>query len=221
MIEQTEPLHDMAATAQVGLRAVAVGLPTLIGHNRQGEVISGIRKTILHGDTIAVDTLNIAGDQQADLRAHGGVDKAVYCYPAEHLPYWEQEIGYRPDGEHAPFGENLSTTGVTERDVCIGDIWRWGDVLLQVSQPRWPCYKLEMHSGRGDMVKRFVASGRSGWYFRVLHAGTAPIAGPIEIVVRDPLEVSVHLAFAIKTSGDEATRARVLAHPLLAAAWRR
>lgn len=220
MIDQTESSYGAAVTAPIGLRAVAVGLPALIGHNRQGAVISGIRKTILDCDTVTVDTLNIAGDRQADLRAHGGVDKAVYCYPAEHLSYWEQELGYRPDGEHAPFGENLSTIGVTERDVCIGDVWRWGDVLLQVSQPRWPCYKLAMHSGHDDMVKRFVASSRSGWYFRVLHAGTAPVPGPIEVVERDPLAVSVHLAFAIKTSGDEADRARVLAHPLLAAAWR-
>ena len=203
------------------LIAVAVGKPSLLGQNRQGDVISGIRKTFISGDAIAIGTLNIDGDGQADLQNHGGVDKAIYCYPADHAAYWRDKLGYGGDGTHAPFGENLSTLGVTEEDVCIGDIWRWGTAVLQVSQPRWPCYKLVMLSGHHDMIKRFVASGRSGWYLRVLEPGIAPIDGPIEVAVRDPLEISVHLAFAVKTNGDDEALAKVIAHPLLADAWRR
>lgn len=203
------------------LIAVAVGKPSLLGQNRQGDVISGIRKTFITGDAIAVGTLNIDGDGQADLQNHGGVDKAIYCYPADHAAYWRGELGYGGDGTHAPFGENLSTLGVTEEDVCIGDIWRWGNSVLQVSQPRWPCYKLVMLSGHDDMIKRFVASGRSGWYLRVLEPGVAPLQGPIEVAARDPLGVSVHLAFGVKTNGDPSALAQVMAHPLLADAWRR
>lgn len=220
-----EPLQEEEET--VGsvlvptLRAVAVGKPSLLGRNRQGDVISAIRKSFISGNDIQVRTLNIDGDGQADLQNHGGVDKAIYCYPADHAAYWRDKLGYGGDGIHAPFGENLSTLGVTEEDVCIGDIWRWGTAVLQVSQPRWPCYKLVMLSGHDDMIKRFVASGRSGWYLRVLEPGIAPIDGPIEVVVRDPLEISVHLAFAVKTNGDDEALAKVIAHPLLADAWRR
>ena len=212
---------ERPAIRTIGLRAVAVGMPSLLGANRQGDVISGIRKRIVPGDEIFVGRTDLAGDGQADLSAHGGIDKAVYCYPFDHLAWWAAEHGYTGIAGEAPFGENLSTTGIVETEVNIGDLWRWGDALLQVSQPRWPCYKLAMMSGRIDMVKRFVEAGRSGWYLRVLEEGVAPVAGPIELVERDPLGVTVDLAFAIKTNGDEAARDRVYAHPALADAWRR
>lgn len=217
MIDTTE----RPAIRTIGLRAVAVGMPALLGTNRQGEVISGIRKRVVSGGEIVVGRTDLAGDGQADLRAHGGPDKAVYCYPADHLAWWAAEHGYGGVAGEAPFGENLSTTGIVETEANIGDLWRWGDALLQVSQPRWPCYKLAMLSERPDMVKRFVAAGRSGWYLRVLEEGTAPVAGPISLVERDPQGISVHLAFAIKTNGDEEAKARVYAHPALADAWRR
>lgn len=222
MAEPLQEEGEIAGSVLVPtLRAVAVGMPSLLGQNRQGDVISAIRKSFISGDDVKVRTLNIDGDGQADLQNHGGVDKAIYCYPADHAAYWRGELGYGEDGTFAPFGENLSTLGVTEEGVCIGDVWRWGTALLQVSQPRWPCYKLVMLSGHNDMIKRFVASGRSGWYLRVLEPGIAPIDGPIEVAVRDPLEISVHLAFAVKTNGDDEVLAKVIAHPLLADAWRR
>ncbi len=220
----TDTIHSFDVVLPVPalrLLAVAVGMPSLLGENRQGDVMSGIRKSFIGGGNIFVGKLNLAGDGQADLNAHGGIDKALYCYPSEHGAFWEKTLGYNGDGMTAPFGENLSTAGVTEKDVCIGDIWRWGDAVLQVSQPRWPCYKLAMHTGHDDVIKRFVASGRSGWYLRVLEPGLAPIAGPIELLARDPLAISVHLAFAVKTNDDAATHARVMAHPLLASQWRR
>ena len=204
----------------ISLVSVAVGKPVVIGSNRQGEVVSGIRKFELTLPEVAVGRLNIEGDGQADLRAHGGADKAIYCYPRQHRDVWAAEIGYAK--HDAPFGENLSVTGIDEETAQIGDIWRWGTALLQVSQPRWPCYKLAMHSGHDDMVKRFVSSGRSGWYLRVLEEGEAPTSGTIEIVERDPLGVNVRTAFqAARGDIDPALFEVTNTHPALAAAWRR
>ena len=138
----------------------------------------------------------------------------------EHRAFWAAEIGY--DATEAPFGENLSTFGITEDEARIGDIWQWGAAKLQICQPRWPCYKLALHSGRVDMIKRFVASGRCGWYLRVLEEGMAPVAGPIVQETCDPLRISVAMAFAAASGelGAEDVE-RVKAHPLLAEAWRR
>jgi MOSC domain-containing protein YiiM len=211
---------NQAHPKTIEVRAVAVGQPAVIGQNRKGDVISGIRKRFVSTDTVRVGALNIEGDGQADLKNHGGPDKAVYCYPAEHLPFWKSELGY--DAEEAPFGENLSTRGITEEDARIGDIWRWGSVVLQISQPRWPCYKLALHSGHVDMIKRFVESGRSGWYLRVLEPGAAKRTESIILEQRDPASVSVRLAFDVARgllSSDD--HAAVNAHPALAKAWRR
>jgi MOSC domain-containing protein YiiM len=203
----------------IELVRVAVGLPAIIGQNRDGDVLSGIAKREVDIPEVIVRTTNIDGDGQADLRNHGGVDKAVYCYPREHRAWWGDEIGY--DREEAPFGENLSVTGIEEDEAHIGDVWQWGTAVLQISQPRWPCYKLAMHSGHRDMVKRFVESGRSGWYLRVLEEGVAPTSGEIQIIQRDPLGVTVMeamLARRRKLGADET--ARIFAHPALATAWK-
>jgi MOSC domain-containing protein YiiM len=208
------------AATTISLISVAVGQPTVIGFNRQGEVVSGIRKHEVGADEVIVRRLNIDGDRQADLRVHGGADKAIYCYPREHRTFWEAELGYAK--AEAPFGENLSIEGIDECEACIGDTWRWGTALLQISQPRWPCYKLAVHTGHPDMVKRFVAAGKSGWYVRVLEEGVAPTSGEITIVERDPLGVSVQTAFlAARGDIDPAMFEIANSHPALAAAWRR
>jgi MOSC domain-containing protein YiiM len=211
------------STDVITLRSVSVGRPALLGTYRGQVIQSGIRKARVDAPSVAVTSTNIDGDGQADLRHHGGPDKAIYCYPFEHLAFWQESIGYGGDSIHAPFGENLSVAGISEDTVCIGDIWRWGSVTLQISQPRWPCFKLRMHTGQPQMVKRFVASGRSGWYLRVLEPGTAPTSGQITIVERDPLAVPVAVAFRARRDPDidQETFARVMSHPLLADAWRR
>ncbi len=210
----------LSSETTIDLQAVAVGEPVVIGTNRKGEVVSGIRKHEITGPLVHVGLLNLVGDRQADLVNHGGADKGVYCYPSEHRAFWAAEIGY--DATEAPFGENLSIAGIMEDDARIGDIWRWGAATLQICQPRWPCYKLALHAGRVDMIKRFVASGRCGWYLRVLETGDAPVAGPITVSVRDPREITVAMAFAA-ARGDLAPSdmERVNAHPLLAGSWRR
>ncbi|HWI03453.1 MAG TPA: MOSC domain-containing protein, partial [Acidimicrobiales bacterium] len=133
-------------------------MPEYLGHFRGQPITSGIAKRPVTAEYLWLDRLNLEGDAQADLEVHGGPDKAVYAYPSEHLPAWsaelEQELG------PAPFGENLSTAGATEDDVCIGDRWYWGDAVLEVCQPRYPCFKLSMHRGRGDIGRLLRQTGQ-------------------------------------------------------------
>jgi len=118
---------------------------------------------------VKVKTLNLEGDNQVDLTVHGGTDKAVYAYPAEHYEYWRQELpGPLSWGI---FGENLTTHGVLEGAVHVGDQFSVGSAELVVTQPRMPCYKLGVRFRSGDMVKRFLDSGRTGFYFAVIREG--------------------------------------------------
>ena len=220
-----QQLHDSDVQAprpsEVRLVSVNVGLPSVIGATRWGKPIrSGIVKLPVAGASISLDTLNLAGDQQADLTVHGGRDKAVYAYPVEHLPLWNEELG--TDFGPGTFGENLTTAGWLEDDVRIGDVWAWGEARLQVSQPRAPCYKLATVTGRPDLLKRLVRTGRTGWYLRVLQAATVPVSGPIQVIERDPAGISVLLAHRATLPGAlERTEAEAVARvDALASAWR-
>ncbi len=164
---------------EIGLVSVNVGLPAYLGQHRGRPVESGIAKRPVTAAEVQLDRLNLEGDGQAELDVHGGPDKAVYAYPSEHLPAWSDELGQELGP--APFGENLSTAGGTEDDVCIGDRWFWGDAVLEVCQPRSPCFKLGMHRGRADITRRLRRSARTGWYLRVLEPGRVPVAGPIAV----------------------------------------
>ena len=154
-------------------------MPEYLGQFRGQPIRSGIAKKPVTAEHLWLDRLNLEGDAQADLEVHGGPDKAVYAYPSEHLPAWSEELGQELGP--APFGENLSTAGGTEDDVCIGDRWFWGDAVLEVCQPRSPCFKLTMHRGRGDIGRLLRTSNRTGWYLRVLEPGRVPVAGPIRV----------------------------------------
>ncbi|PSB42058.1 MOSC domain-containing protein [Chamaesiphon polymorphus] len=170
------------------LISVNVGLPREV--NWKGRTVStGIFKQPI-SDRVMVRSLNLDGDGQADLTVHGGLDKAVYVYPFEHYDYWRGEL---PQTELplGIFGENFTTTGLTEADVNIGDRFRIGTVKLMVTQPRLPCYKLGIRFGRPDMVKRFMASGRTGFYFRVLQEGEVGVGDTLELVSRDENEIAV------------------------------
>lgn len=167
-------------TDEIRLLSVNVSMPKYLAEHRGEPVTSGIAKLPVEAASLWLDRLNLEGDGQADLEAHGGPDKAVYAYASEHLPAWAAELGDDRLGP-AAFGENLTTAGGTEDDVCIGDRWLWGDAVLQVSQPRSPCYKLAIHRGRADIGRRLRKSGRSGWYLRVLEPGRVPVAGPISV----------------------------------------
>jgi MOSC domain-containing protein YiiM len=132
----------------------------------------------------------LCGDRQADLSVHGGPYKAVYAYPSEHYSYWREQL-LQADLPWGAFGENLTTEGLFEDSLYIGDQLRIGTALLQVTQPRVPCYKITIRFDRDDMIKRFIKSNTSGFYFSVVEEGQLAAGDKIEIVHRDPAAVSV------------------------------
>ena len=169
------------------LVSIQVGMPQTRGHDGATDPMdrpwtSGFHKNPVHGP-VRVGRTNLAGDGQADLRVHGGVDKAILAYSAEHYSLWREELGM-DDLLHGAFGENFTISGADERTVCIGDVWQAGDVRLEVSQPRQPCWKLARRWRRPDLPQRVLENGRSGWYFRVLREGAVEAAQPFEIVER-------------------------------------
>ena len=140
--------------------------------------------------TVSLRELNLAGDLQADLTVHGGSGKAVYVYPVEHYEYWRKELS---DDSFlwGAFGENLTTEGLSEDTLCIGDLLRAGSAILQITQPRMPCYKLQLRFNRDDMIKRFLVSGRSGFYLSVIEPGDVAPGSRVEILQRDINNVTV------------------------------
>jgi MOSC domain-containing protein YiiM len=165
-----------------------VGLPRKVPYGDR-EVLTGIFKSPIAGPLL-LRRLNLDGDRQADLENHGGRNKAVYAYPSEHYEFWRKEL---PGAElvWGNFGENLTTEGLAEANACIGDLFRIGEAVVRVTQPRIPCYKLGIRFGRPDMVKRFLLSGRSGIYFSVVEEGLVNIRDTIERVHEDPSRISV------------------------------
>jgi MOSC domain-containing protein YiiM len=156
----------------------------------RGEIVrTSIFKDPVAG-TVRVNRLNLEGDQQSDLSVHGGVDKAVYVYPSEHYEFWRQQFpGFElPWGA---FGENFTTTGLDEERIHIGDRLRIGTAELVVTQPRMPCYKLAIRFGRMDMIKRFLKSGRSGFYLAVTRQGEAASNDEISIIASPPDAVTI------------------------------
>jgi len=202
----------------IRLVAVHVGRPAPLAER----VTSAIRKQpVAPGSWLGLSSVNLDGDAQADLRVHGGPDKAVYAYPSEHLPAWRADLGQSLD-EPAPFGENLSTEGAAEDEVVIGERWAWGTAVLEVSQPRWPCHKLILLRGTAKAAEVLVDSGRCGWYLRVVQPGRVPVDGPIEIMDR-PDAPSVLDCLRARTDlhhGDPDGAERVVGTPALADQWR-
>jgi MOSC domain-containing protein YiiM len=201
------------------LVSVNVGRPRIVLW-KGTQVSTGIFKSPVEGP-VEVCELNLRGDRQADLGVHGGRFKAVYGYPSEHYAYWRREL---PQANLAwgAFGENLTTEGLFETDLHIGDHVRIGTALLQVTQPRSPCYKLTIRFDRDDMVKRFAESNTSGFYFAVVEEGTLQAGNEITIVERDPAAVSVadinHLYYM--ESRDPELLARAVALEALPPSWR-
>ncbi len=170
------------------LISVNVGLPREVEW-RGRTVRTSIWKTPIDG-RVRVGRLNLEGDRQSDLSVHGGAEKAVYVYPSEHYAYWGRELPSM-DLPWGAFGENLTTEGLLEDAVKIGDRLRIGSAELVVTQPRMPCYKLGVRFGREDMVKRFLKSGRTGFYLAVLREGEVGSGDPIELTQRDDHDVTV------------------------------
>ncbi|MFZ1053001.1 MAG: MOSC domain-containing protein [Candidatus Sulfotelmatobacter sp.] len=149
---------------------------------------TGIFKQPVTG-RVALRTLNLDGDQQADLSVHGGIYKAVYAYPSEHYEYWRREL---PDTDlrWGMFGENFTTQGLTE-ELHVGDRIRIGSAIVMVRQPRMPCYKLAAKFQRDDMIERFLHSGRSGLYFSVEQEGEAGEGDSLELISQDRKGISI------------------------------
>jgi len=182
----------------VRITSINVGLPREVVWKGQ-EVSTGIFKDPVTGP-VEIGTLNLAGDAQADLTVHGGPDKAVYVYPTEHYDYWRREL----PGVSLPwgkFGENFTVeglaqgmpaaNGLAEDAVYIGDTFRIGSAILMVTQPRMPCYKLGLKFRRDDIIKRFLLSGRSGFYLKVIAPGVASVGAEVVPLDRDPNLVTV------------------------------
>jgi MOSC domain-containing protein YiiM len=203
---------------QLHLLSVSVGKPRIIGAVHGEPVLSGIAKHPVTDDIVQVSATNITGDAQADLAVHGGPDKAVYIYPSDHWPWWKDEHGL--SCAPATFGENLTLHGADETQIHIGDRFRWGDVVIEVSQPRGPCYKLGIHA-RADAPALMTLSGRCGWYCRVLAPGDAPSHGTLERVHKSE-SPSVRDAFfaAYNPKTAQALRKAVHDAPALAEDWR-
>jgi MOSC domain-containing protein YiiM len=192
--------------------SVNVGRPVQIAARRGRALMSAIRKAPVEG-RVRVEGVNVAGDQQADLRVHGGPDKAVYAYASEDIAWWARELGR----ELAPgaFGENLTTEGVDVSGAVIGERWRIGTVELEVSQPRLPCSKLGIRFEDLKMVRRFGEASRPGAYLRIVTEGELGAGDEIEILSRPAHGVTVALVSdAILL--DDSLRERAAAAPELA-----
>lgn len=152
---------------------------------------------------IPVHRLGLAGDEQADLEVHGGPDKAIHHYPHDHYAFWREAIGDHPLlGGYGAFGENVSTTGLTEDMVCIGDRWRLGSALVEVSQGRQPCWKLDHRFGGIAINAAMVRARRPGWYYRVVEQGTVAAGDALVLLDRPHPEWTIARAFGLLIAGD-------------------
>ena len=208
-----QPLSHMRVVS------VNVGLPREVLWKRR-TVLTGIFKEPVAG-RVMVRRLNLDGDRQADLTVHGGPEKAVYVYPADYYGAWRKELP-EMDIPWAMFGENLTVEGLRDDTVHIGDQFRVGSALLVVTQPRLPCYKLCVKFGRDDMLKRFLISGRTGFYFAVLEEGDVAAGDPIILVKGDEnaIPVSEITRLYLSDKRNLATLRRVLALETLPELWR-
>lgn len=170
---------------------------------------------------VAVRLLGLVGDGQADRVHHGGIDKAVCVYSADHFPYWRKDLNL-PEFSAGAFGENLTVSGIVETDVCIGDTWRLGTVDLQLSQPRQPCWKLARRWNQKDLALRVQNNGYTGWYFRVLTEGDLEAGVPMQLRERPHPEWTVERANQIMhhDTANHRQAAELASLPTLSESWR-
>lgn len=170
------------------LLSISVGLPREV--EWRGKVVrTSIFKAPVSG-RVWVSSLNVQGDRQSDLSVHGGADKAVYAYPSEHYAFWRNELPGM-DFPWGAFGENLTTQGLLEDKVHIGDRFRAGSAEFIVTQPRMPCFKLAVRFNRPDIVKRFLRSGRAGFYLAVVQEGDIGAGDSLDLVAEDDSHITV------------------------------
>lgn len=183
---------------------------------------SAIGKVQVDGE-LMLGELGLVGDEQAELKIHGGPDRALCHYPREHYSHWASQFPQQAELFSAPaFGENLSTEGMTEQNVYIGDIYRWGEALIQVTQPRSPCFKLNFHFGIANMSSLMQESGKIGWLYRVIAGGAVSSEQPLvlasrlsDVSVYDAAAIAWHMPF------DDEQYHRLLSAAGLSTSWSR
>jgi MOSC domain-containing protein YiiM len=199
---------------------VSVGTPQIVDAGEENFVTTAIFKHPV-SDRMKVNQFNLEGDAQADKQVHGGWSKAVYAYPSEHYEYWSKEL---PETklEHAIFGENLTTEGIVESELFIGDRLRIGTAEFVVTEPRMPCYKLGVRFGRKDILRRFLQSRRSGFYLAVTKTGEIGAGDPIEMISHDNNRISVTdiVRLFVEDKDDVETMKRALNVEVLPNRWK-
>jgi MOSC domain-containing protein YiiM len=195
----------------------------LIGHIAPfRDQTSAIGKIPVAGP-LAVGRLGIQGDAQADLSVHGGIDKAIHHYPRDHYPFWRERVERFPD-KPGTFGENISTVGIGENEACIGDRYRLGSAIVEISQGRQPCWKQGYRLGNPDVVATMVATSRCGWYYRVVEAGQVAAGDGLDLVSRPHPDWSVARVIRLLIGGggkkERAAAAALARMEILSANWR-
>lgn len=202
----------------IDIVSINVGQPKTVSYQKK-DLLTGIYKSPADGPVILTQ-LHLEGDGQADLVHHGGMDKAVCAYPHEHYSYWESVMGHPLPP--AAFGENLTIRGLTEEQVCIGDTFRLGEAVVQVSQPRQPCFKISVKLGRPDLPLQIQNTGFTGYYFRVLEVGQVNKETGLIPINRLPKPISI--AYANRIMHQEKTNWKAMEELLqveeLSASWK-
>lgn len=210
----------MLARSMAELVSVNVGLPRPVDTPR-GPVLTAIFKSPTT-ERLRAERHNLQGDRQADLSVHGGENKAIYGYPSEHYPVWAEELG-REDLTPGQFGENLTTRGLLERELGVGDLLSIGSAVLQVSQPRAPCFKLGLRMKDRTFVRTFLEGGRPGFYFRIVEEGELGVGDTIERIEAGPTGVTVHEVWDLSygSNHDPARLELALRIPTLGDEWKK
>ncbi|MBA4495060.1 MOSC domain-containing protein [Paenactinomyces guangxiensis] len=210
--------------SQASLLMIHVGLPKTIGVENTPDQMdrpwrSGIFKSPVEGP-VWVGRTNVEGDGQADLKNHGGPDKAVLAYSADHYAVWKQELQL-PDFHYGALGENFTIANQTEKDVCIGDTYRIGGAIVQISQPRQPCWKPARRWKIKDLTVRIQNTGRTGWYFRVLKEGCVERGQEVLLLDRSYPQWTVALCNEIMyhRKDDRKAAFELASCPLLSESW--
>jgi len=214
------------STATATVVSVNVGMPEQRGQEGDPDVLrrpwfSSIFKSPID-HPVRLGLINLEGDSQGDRKVHGGVDRSVNVYPAEHYPYWRSELGL-PDLAYSVFGENFTTIGQTENSVCIGDIYTVGEAVVQVTQPRLPCWKLARRFHIKDLAVRWRVTGRVGWHLRTLQEGAVSPNQEMVLEERPHPEWTIERAFAVivNSKKDRASALSLAACPALSDYQRR
>lgn len=182
---------------------------------------SAIYKETVTG-RVTVNSTNIEGDKQANLKYHGGPDKAICCFPAEHFNFWRTELGRGEEFGFGAFGENFTLQGLTEDQVCIGDTFTVGTAVVQVTQPRQPCINLARKWDSAEMPARMIAAGHTGYYLRVLTPGEIGAGDPMTLQNRPHPEMTITKANGIiyRKEGGETARLALMILPELSEEWK-